>query len=304
MNPAEQRQELGTLLPSPGDPVLPSGRHLQLRDHLMQEITREATGDFRVGARTEGRRRRRAALITMPLVTSAAVLAAVLAGGTGSGPDDPVTDQEAVGLLNRIATVAAAEDAMPVRDDQYVYTRVQGTQQIMDEGKDTFRRSDWQAVDGKRAGLARITVLSGPSGEGTRNMRLDADPNAVTYRELQTLPTDTNALYRKIWADTGGQGPTHAAAALEAIGALLNKATLLPQVDAALYRAAARIPGVSVAEHAEDAAGRRGIGLAFRHGDDRDVWVFDHTTLHYLGSDEVALLDVGVVDKIGEIPGE
>jgi hypothetical protein len=25
--------------------------------------------------------------------------------------------------------------------------------------------------------------------------------------------------------------------------------------------------------------------------------VFDRTTLHYLGSDEVALLDVGVVDK-------
>ncbi|KUO21512.1 hypothetical protein [Streptomyces dysideae] len=85
---------------------------------------------------------------------------------------------------------------------------------------------------------------------------------------------------------------------------MLNQATLPPEVDAALCRAAARIPGVSVAEHAEDAAGRRGIGLAFRDGDDRDLWVFDRKTLHYLGSDEVALLDVGVVDKIGEIPGE
>ncbi|MBA4867015.1 hypothetical protein H1V43_38125 [Streptomyces sp. PSKA54] len=54
----------------------------------------------------------------------------------------------------------------------------------------------------------------------------------------------------------------------------------------------------------EDSAGRRGIGLAFVDGDDRDVWVFNRKTLHYLGSDEVALLDVGVVDKIGKTPGE
>ncbi|MBA2949648.1 hypothetical protein [Streptomyces himalayensis] len=216
-------------------------------------------------ASRESGRRRRAALITVPPATSAAVRAAVLTAGTDTGPGDPVTDQEAVGLLNRIATLAAPEDA-----------------------GDIFRRSDWQAVDGKRAGLARITVLSGPSGRGTKTMRLDADPNAVTYRELQALPTDPAAPYRKIWADTEGQEPTQEEAALETIGA-------------ALYRAAARIPGVFVVE---DAAGRRGIGLAFADGDDRDVWVFDRTTLHYLGSDEVALLDVGVVNKIGKTPGD
>jgi hypothetical protein len=221
----------------------------------------------------------------------------------GTGRSAPVTDQEAVGLLDRIATVAAAEDAVPVRDDQYVYIRVQGTQQIMDKGKDVFRRSDWHAVDGRRAGLARTTVLSGPSGQGTKDMRLDADPNAATYRELQALPTEPDALYRKIWADTEGQGPTHEKAALEAIGGMLNEAALLPQVDAGLYRAAAKIPGVSVVEHAEDAAGPARHQLAFGDGDDRDVRVFNRTTLHYLGSDEVALLDV-VVDKIGEAPGD
>ncbi|MEU9371828.1 hypothetical protein AB0D71_45930 [Streptomyces avermitilis] len=145
-------------------------------------------------------------------------LIAVITGTTGTGPSDPVTDQAAVGLLNPIATVAAAEDAAPVRDDQYVYTYVKGTQQIMDEGKHTIRRSDWHAVDGRRPGLARITVLSGPSGRGTRDMRLYADPNAMSYRELQALPTGPEALYRKIWVDTKSQGPIHAEAALEAIG--------------------------------------------------------------------------------------
>ncbi|MFD9053428.1 CU044_5270 family protein [Streptomyces zaomyceticus] len=212
--------------------------------------------------------------------------------------------QEAVVLLNRIATVAAAKESVSVRDDQYVFIETQGTQQIKDQGSDTFRRSDWYAVDGRRPGLARITVLSGPSAKGTEDMVMSAYPNATTYRELAALPTDPDRLYEKIWADTEGQGPTHEAAALEMIGSMLEEATLLPEVDAALYRAAAKIPGVTVVEKARDLAGRAGIGLMFGNGDESDVWVFDKETLDYLGSDDVALLASGVVDKIGDRSGD
>ncbi|MFF4490627.1 hypothetical protein ACFY0F_29855 [Streptomyces sp. NPDC001544] len=51
-------------------------------------------------------------------------------------------------------------------------------------------------------------------------------------------------------------------------------------LDAALYRAAARIPGVSVVENAEDFTGRSGIG-----------------------ADKEALLGTAVADKPGEEPG-
>ena len=95
-----------------------------------------------------------------------------------------------------------------------------------------------------------------PSGKGTRDMKLTADSNATTYRELQALPTDTDDLYEWIWNVTEGQGPSHAQAALEKIGSMLESATLLPEVEAALYRVAAQIPGVSVVEDAKDAAGR------------------------------------------------
>ncbi|GDY51183.1 hypothetical protein SVIO_018060 [Streptomyces violaceusniger] len=248
----------------------------------------------------------------MPLATATAVTAAIVIGTAGSEP--PAPDREAVGLLNRIATVAAEKKPVPVRDDQYVCVSTQGSQEIEGTGEDggtqTFRRSDWTAVNGKRPGLARITRLSGPplpghdARKGTpEDMTLSADPNVTTYRELEALPTDPEALLKKIYADTGDEGSVNRGQALERIGEMLADATLLPEVNAALYRAAAKIPGVSVVENAKDFAGRPGIGLSFEDRDDRDTWVFDKKSLHYLGSDEVALLGVGVVDEVGETPG-
>ncbi|GAB2976710.1 CU044_5270 family protein [Streptomyces pseudoechinosporeus] len=323
MNP-EEREELARLLPSPGDPVLTSDRHDLLKDHLMRELT-QATPE--VHGNQENRDtvtapvprkpspRRRFALVAVPLATATAVAAAVVIGTGVSEP--PTTDQEAVDLLNRIATVAAAKESVLVRDDQYVYIRTQGAMdtRLLEEDiriHRKYRDSRWTAVDGKRQGLSRMTVLNGPLpkprdplnafARGTRDMTLSPDPNVTTYRELEALPTEPGVLLEKIYADTKGQGPTHYAAALEAIGDMLDEATLLPEVGAALYRAAAKIPGVSVVENAKDQAGRPGIGLSFKERDKRHVWVFGKKTLDYLGSEKEALLDVGVVDKIGDEP--
>ncbi|MFE9681998.1 hypothetical protein [Streptomyces sp. NPDC006285] len=87
-------------------------------------------------------------------------------------------------------------------------------------------------------------------------MRLSADPNITSYRELEALPTDPDALLEKVYDDTKDNGSINRGAALEMIGDMLDDATLLPEVNAALYRAAAKIPGVSVVERAEDIAGR------------------------------------------------
>ncbi|MFE0474877.1 CU044_5270 family protein [Streptomyces sp. NPDC058947] len=303
----DERQELTRLLPPvPGTaPELSAERMALMEAQLMREIAgadgREAVR-FPVTRPAAGRRpRRRLIHLAVPVGAAAAVCATLLTLGSTGGAQ-PSPDPEAVELLNRIATVAAARNAPEVRDDQYVYTLTQGTREVMDEGTDTFRRADWHAVDGAREGLARVTVLSGPSGKGTADMSLGRDPNGTTYRELEELPTDADALHDRVWAATEGQGPTHEEAALEMIGSMLQGATLLPEVDAALYRAAAMIPGVSVVEDAEDAAGRSGVGLAVGEGDDRDVWVFGEKDLRYLGSDDVALLRVAVVDEAGQTP--
>ncbi|WP_328769568.1 CU044_5270 family protein [Streptomyces sp. NBC_00286] len=332
MNPEEraEREELARLLPSPGDPVLTSDRHDLLKDHLMRELTQDApetgatpksqgaqdTAATRAPRKPAARPRRRFAMIAIPLATATAVATTVVIATSAS--ETPSTDQEAVDLLNRIAAVAATKETEPVRDDQYVYIRTQGAMdtRLLEEDiriHRKYRDSRWTAVDGKRQGLSRMTVLNGPPpkprdplnafARGTRDMTLSPDPNVTTYRELEALPTDPDVLIEKIYADTKGQGPTHYAAALEAIGGMLDEATLLPEVGAALYRAAAKIPGVSVVENTKDFAGRPGIGLSFKDRDDRGVWVFDKESLNYLGSDKEALLGVGVVDKIGQKPG-
>ncbi|MFC8666848.1 CU044_5270 family protein [Streptomyces sp. NPDC057199] len=303
----EEREELARLLPSPGDAVLPSDRHDLMKDHLMRELTRDDVTATAATARPRTAVRRRFAVPLAAATAVAAVTAAVVTAT--AGPDAPTTDQEAVDLLNRIATVAAAKKSVAVRDDQYVCISVQGSMDMEEMGTQVFRRTDWTAVDGRRSGLARTTVVSGPNLPGERtpkgvpaDMTLSPDPNVTTYRELEALPTDPDRLLKKIYADAGGEGQSREESALEAIGDMLDDATLLPEVGAALYRAAARIPGVRVVENAEDLAGRPGIGLSFKDRDDRDVWVFDRKSLNYLGSDEMALLGAGVVDKIGDTP--
>ncbi|MDX2546112.1 CU044_5270 family protein [Streptomyces sp. WI04-05B] len=322
-----EREALAELLPSPGEPVLSSDRNDLLRDHLMREFTQEiqeiretretgsapaaAPGVHESAARPCSRPRRRFAMIAVPLATAVLVAGAVVVGAVVSSPPEP--DRRAVDLLNRIATVAAAKTPVSVRDDQYVYVRFLGSLEITevpDSGLQIFRRVDWTAVDGKRLGLARTTVLSGPNLPGVRtpkgvqeDMTLSADPNVTTYRELEALPTDPDALLKKIYADTGNSDSADRGQALELIGDMLDTATLLPEVNAALYRAAAKIPGVSVVENARDLSGRRGIGLRFKDRDDHETWVFDKESLAYLGSDESALLGTGIVDKVGDTPG-
>ena len=66
-----------------------------------------------------------------------------------------------------------------------------------------------------------------------------------TYRFLQSLPTDPHALLNLIEREMQGQQPGPEEA-FTTIGDLLGEAIAPPRVSAALYWAAALIPGVTV----------------------------------------------------------
>ncbi len=72
------------------------------------------------------------------------------------------------------------------------------------------------------------------------------------------------------------------------IDQLLSTTILPPQTAAALYRAAALIPGVTVVPDATDALGRHGIGIALAQDrgaiSSREEWVFSKTTYQFLGT--------------------
>lgn len=59
-----------------------------------------------------------------------------------------------------------------------------------------------------------------------------------------------------------------------------------PQNTAALYRAAARIPGVKEIPDAVDVAGRHGIAITREDASSatRDEWIFDKRSLAFLGA--------------------
>ncbi|MGA8114130.1 MAG: CU044_5270 family protein [Actinocatenispora sp.] len=317
--------ELSRLLPAPADPTLSADRHLLLKEHLLNEIQQTNKAPA-----ATGRRRWRLALAAPVAVAAvAAVTIGLVVHGAGSTAEHPKTGAHqqasstpaASDLLGRISLVAAHEPAIQVRDDQFVYvdSKVAFARTNGDTGETTMdtphRRQIWLAADGSQPGFLK---------ESKTGRSLDPNPNPTlnnpTYKYLITLPTDPDALLRKIYADTKDTGSSPDDEAFVTIGDLLHETLVPPNLAAALYRAAAKIPGVTVVKDAADAVGRHGVAVSWttEHGG-RDQWIFDRKSLRYLGERDLAgtgvrgvkpgtvtgttaVLHRGVVDKVRQLP--
>jgi len=141
--------------------------------------------------------------------------------------------------------------------------------------------------------------------------------NDPTYRLLQTLPTNPHTLLAMIYRVERGHGPGPDQEAFVTIGDLLRDTIAPPKVAAALYRAAALIPGVTLVPHATDAIGRHGVAVARigpgLDGGIREELIFNSTTLQLIGERTViartgtttsatAIITRAFVDHRGQIP--
>ncbi|MFI6416985.1 CU044_5270 family protein [Streptomyces sp. NPDC050842] len=348
--PAE-REEIARLLPVPADRDRPGRHHQALRDQLLREFRQDTapaaaptTAKPRFGAR-------RLTIVAVPLAAGALAVTLATTGGLDPGPGaDPKaavapgsdqTSQKAAPeatpvavLLDRIATVAAAKPARAVRDDQYVYVSSTVAWSSQSDADPVMRldtphsREVWLSVDGRRPGLLRERGQDIPLADEVDKSGRPVTPvgnpaptlNGPTYRYLESLPTDPDVLLKKIYDETRGQGPGPDQEAFVTIGDLLREQLAPPKVSAALYKAAAGIPGVTVVGDAVDAAGRHGVAVARVHDGERTEWIFDRNTLEFLGERGVmvedkpwaksgqitattAVLSRGVTDKTGEAPG-
>lgn len=161
-----------------------------------------------------------------------------------------------------------------------------------------------------------------PKGGITLDSAVENSLNGPSYDYLKTLPTDPDALLKKIYKETKGQGNSPDQEAFTTVGDLLKEQLAPAKLNAALYRAAAKIPGVVVLDHAKDAAGREGIALAHvdQQSGGRTEWIFDPKTYAYLGSrgvqvkqandikpgtvlERTAVLERAVVDAQKQRPG-
>ncbi|MEU1283137.1 CU044_5270 family protein [Kitasatospora sp. NPDC005856] len=346
-----ERRALAELLPPPRVPELDADRRLLLREALLRKAA-EPRG--RPAPRAPLRRSARFRIAVPALVCALAVagVVAVDLGGAGTaGRDRTVAEggapgtSEAVRLLDRIALAAAGSEQPTARADQFVYieSKVAYAAQSAGGGPVTMApvhsRQVWLSADGSRPGLLREEGGSDTRlGEDGPVLRLDrpgATPRPDATRGsgpsigepahvyVASLPTDPDALLKLIREQTRGQsrsqGQDPDQRAFAAIGDLLAETWAPPQVSAALYRAAERIPGVTVVGSAVDAAGREGVAVARTAHGQQTQWVFDRTTYAFLGERTVlsevgdagpagtvvgtsAVLARGAVDRVGELP--
>jgi hypothetical protein len=328
--------ELARLLPIPAERELPAGRQHTLKEHLVSELRLAASPP---AGRPATRRRRKPAIVIAAAgaaALAAAIVLTLLPGNTpGSSP-------AAARLLAKIATAAARQPSPPVRNSQFWYIKSWVAFQSCNGGSATSKcilerpheRQIWQSVSSLCvAGLlreygqdTRLTLSpaglmplspAGSTVPGSPRPRLHCpDQGGVhdpTYRFLQSLPTGPHALLSLIEREMQGQLP-RPEEAFTTIGDLLREAIAPARVSAALYRAAALIPGVTVVPDATDAIGRHGVAVAMTYQGVRSEWVFSKQTLQYLGerdintangstTGEAAVLQRAFVNHAGQIPG-
>ncbi|MBT2440161.1 CU044_5270 family protein [Streptomyces sp. ISL-36] len=319
-------------LPTFEERDLPAGRHQFHKERLMSQIHHDRLAD--AAARSPRNPFFRKAV----LVPAAAALVGALAIGvlaltpgdavdagsdratgpvltTEIGAADP---QGAPRLLDRISLAAAGTQAPRPSTGQYIYIETKSANTYVRTVGDKaslvseplHTRRSWRSPDGLKGWLIEPGT-TGPEGitlEGTDEKGNVPTPHlgAPSHNYLAALPTDPDALLRKIYKETEGQGNGPDQQAFTTIGDLLIESWPSPRLSAALYKAAAKIPGVVMVNDATDAAGRRGVAVARldETSGQRTEWIFDSKTLTFLGERTVQVreaADNGVLIKPGTV---
>jgi hypothetical protein len=215
-----------------------------------------------------------------------------------------------------------------------------------DPGRDLagpVERRSWMSADGRQTSLIQTRRIEVSSGKGhgewtsiwiyacsTPGEPTVTEGNASTvagcalpstYRP--DLPTTPDAMLTWLYANSQGQNPPDEQAWVT-VGDTLRTAYVPAVAQAAMFDAAARIPGVYVVKNIVDARGRAGIAVARdKHyaggGWERQQLIFDPTTYAFLGEQEAitmldqhggtrtataydALIRTAIVPKAGQLP--
>jgi hypothetical protein len=281
---------------------------------------------------------RRAILAAAAVTAGLAIIATVIGITLAGSPMRPAVDKGAVQLLAKVANAAARQPAPHVRDSQYMY--VETTAAVPSLGLQPLTKPRpfprhihlkmitsrvWVPVDNLcRTGLERGITAKGQISSSTFSTRQPGVQcpnigglNDPTYRLLQTLPTNPHALLAMIYRIERGHGPSPDQEAFVTIGDLLRNTIAPPEVTAALYRAAALIPGVTFVHNATDAIGRHGVAVGRIgpgvDGGVREELIFSRAALQLIGERTViartgvttsatAIIGRAFVDHRGQVP--
>jgi len=265
-------------------------------------MTEIRTEPVRAGAKW-----RRPAFAAAAVAAAAAIAFTVLpSSGPGAGDGTPPPpSKQTVALLEDMAM--AAESGKPygeIRDDQFVYVESRVSYSMSKDGQfiipPPHRQEIWTSVDGLHTGLKR------EEGEAPMDLPPDVKPGgpgwevSTFHNHVKTLPTTADRMWDYLYrtAPKYSENETYEAM-FQLAGDLLANSIMPPEQGAALFRAVARIPGVTLNGNAVDAAGRPGVSVARDESDNdlRDEWIFDAKTYAFLGERTVATADLSNVKK-------
>ncbi|MFI6032904.1 CU044_5270 family protein [Streptomyces sp. NPDC051315] len=250
------------------------------------------------------------------------------------------TTQGVPQLLDEIS-LAAAEARNPViKPGQYVYIESKSADTYVRHDGDKasleshalHRRQIWQSADGTKGWLIDPAVNDDPAGEtlslpDEQGNTPVAGLNNPSYDFLTKLTTDPDRLLAMIYKAAEGHGNSPDQQAFTTIGDLLGESYPPTELYSALFKAAAKIPGVVVVQNVKDAIGRPGVAVARldETSGAREEWIFDARSHVFLGQREVqvraskedgglvtpgtinytsAIVKRAVVDGMREVPGQ
>jgi hypothetical protein len=330
---------------------------IQQDDQQHERMTTATATAIAPGARPKtGRFRLPRPAITLPAL--ACVLAGVVVavsvmndadgvrtGGVASGPAlttqlGTPTTKGVPQLLDQISLAAAEVRTPSLKPGQYVYIESKSAETYPRYDGDKVslashvlhKRQTWESADGTKGWLIDPAVNDGPAGETLSlpdelGNTPEATLNAPSYDYLTKLTTDPDKLLAVIYKASEGHGNSLDQQAFTTIGDLLGESYPPAELYSALFKAAAKIPGVVVVPEAKDALGRPGVAVARldETGGTREEWIFDKKTHVFLGKREVqvkatdedgglmkpgtvrytsAIVKRAIVDGMKQVPGQ
>jgi len=289
------------------NPVPPSDVHGEGSSATVDRLLADLTGG---GARPslEPRRSRpwkRSIVVATALVVVIVSITFVLQ----RAGDAPASASE---LLRRTAEVAANRRA-PRIEGAYIYTMTKGEQlRTSNQGGDNWSvvlpvvEEMWVAENG--SGRLR-SVVGEPRFLGPRDRaRWEAagspefaagvsdhtfPEGTLAYENANSLPATLPELEGEVREEVASRDVPIDIAVFQRVGELLSRSDAPPSLRAALYRLAARLPGVSLIGDTTDASGRAGVavGLTYKVSGARVrvLMIFDEETSALLSQERILL---------------
>jgi len=151
-----------------------------------------------------------------------------------------------------------------------------------------YRPEDVQAA--RRAGVADTPGFTERAvGGAFFGTEPEGDWQSPTREFLASLPTEPQELLERIYRDSAGKGPSRDGEAMVYIADLLRSGIVPADLRAALFRAAALIPGVELVEQRANLDGRTGVAVGRYEPatGTRTEIIFDPETGELIGEREV-----------------